>query len=196
MTRPIRSVAVFCGTRTGHDPAHLAAARALGRGLARNGLALVYGGGSIGLMGAVADAVLAEGGTAHGVIPDFLTRLERPYAGLTTLEITESMHGRKARMFELADAFLTLSGGLGTLDETVEIVTWRQLGLHDKPIVVLDVGGWARPFIALVEAVIGMGFAAEANRRLFEVAADVPAALGLLRVMRTEEAAAEASERL
>ena len=95
-----------------------------------------------------------------------------------------------------ADAFVTLSGGLGTLDETVEIITWRQLGLHDKPIVVLDVGGWARPFVALVEAVIGMGFAAEANRRLFEVAPDVPAALRLLRVMRTEEATAEASERL
>ena len=106
------------------------------------------------------------------------------------------MHERKARMFELADAFVTLSGGLGTLDETVEIITWRQLGLHDKPIVVLDIAGRAGPFIALVEAVIGMGFAAEAHRRLFEVAADVPAALRLLRVMRTHEATAEASERL
>jgi uncharacterized protein (TIGR00730 family) len=190
MTRPVRSVAVFCGSRTGHDPAHLACAHALGEGLARRGLGLVYGGGSIGLMGAVADAALAAGGEVRGVIPDFLTRVEKPHAGLTSLEVTGSMHARKARMFDLADAFVVLAGGLGTLDETMEIVTWRQLGLHDKPIVILDSGGWAVPVVGMVEAVIRMGFAAEAHRRLFEVARDAPEALRLLAVLETEEAAA------
>lgn len=190
MTRPIRSVAVFCGSRTGHDPVHLATAREFGRGIARAGLGLVYGGGSIGLMGAVADAALAAGAQVHGVIPDFLTRIEKPHEGLTTLEITGSMHERKARMFELADAFVTLSGGLGTLDETIEILTWRQLGLHDKPIVVLDAGGWSAPLVGLIEGVIGMGFAAERHRALFDVAPDVPAALRLLSLLETEEAAA------
>jgi uncharacterized protein (TIGR00730 family) len=189
--QPIRSVAVFCGSRTGHSPDHLAAATELGRGLAHAGLILVYGGGSIGLMGAVADAALAEGGTVHGVIPDFLTRIERPHAGLTRLDITESMHERKARMFALADAFVVLSGGLGTLDETLEILTWRQLGLHAKPILLLDVDGWAQPLVGLIEAVIGMGFAAREHRRLFEVVPDVRSVLALLGVMETETAAAE-----
>ena len=192
MTRPIRSVAVFCGSRTGHDPRHLAAARDLGRELARAGLTLVYGGGGIGLMGAVAEAALTAGGAVHGVIPDFLTRLERSQPGLTRTEVTDSMHARKARMFALADAFVTLPGGLGTLDETIEILTWRQLGLHDKPIIILDAGGWGQPLVALIEAVIDMGFAAEAHRRLFEVARDVPAVLRLLAVLETEPAAAQA----
>jgi uncharacterized protein (TIGR00730 family) len=192
MIGPIRSVAVFCGSRLGHDPAHRAAAEALGRGLARAGMTLVYGGGSIGLMGAVADAALAEGGEVLGVIPDFLSRIERPHAGLTRLEVTDSMHARKARMFALADAFVVLSGGLGTLDETLEIVTWRQLGLHAKPILLLDVDGWAAPLVALVESVIGRGFASPEHRNLFTLVPDVPSALALLGAMETETAAAEA----
>lgn len=192
MTTSVRSVAVFCGTRTGHDPLHLAAARELGAGLARAGLTMVYGGGSLGLMGATAQAALDAGGEVHGVIPDFLARAERALPGLTRLEVVGSMHERKQRMFALSDAFVTLSGGLGTLDETVEIVTWRQLGLHDKPIVLLDIGGWARPFVALVDAVVAQGFAAPAHRGLFEIAADVPAALRLLSVLESEEAAAQA----
>jgi uncharacterized protein (TIGR00730 family) len=191
MIEPIRSVAVFCGSRFGHDPAHRAAAEALGRGLARAGLTLVYGGGSIGLMGAVADAALAEGGKVLGVIPDFLSRIERPHAGLTRLEVTDSMHARKARMFALAAAIVVLSGGLGTLDETLEIVTWRQLGLHAKPILLLDVGGWAAPLVALIESVIGMGFASPEHRNLITLAPDVPSALALLGAMETETAAAE-----
>ncbi|MBW8270431.1 LOG family protein [Caldovatus aquaticus] len=192
MAHPIRSVAVFCGSRTGHDPAHHAAAAALGRGLARAGLTLVYGGGSIGLMGAVADAALAEGGRVHGVIPDFLTRIERPHGGFSRLEITDSMHARKARMFALADAFVVLSGGLGTLDETLEILTSRQLGLHAKPILLLDAGGWAKPLARLIESVIGMGFAAPEHRRLFALVPDVPSVLALLGVLETEAAATEA----
>ncbi|MBX6374385.1 MAG: TIGR00730 family Rossman fold protein [Acetobacteraceae bacterium] len=191
MTQSVRSVAVFCGSRVGYGPAHQAAAEALGRGIARAGLTLIYGGGSIGLMGVVADAALAEGGKVHGVIPDFLSRVERPHPGLDRLEITRSMHERKARMFSLADAFVVLSGGFGTLDETLEIITWRQLGLHDKPILLSDVAGWARPLVALIDSVIAMGFAEPEHRRLFTVVPDVPAALTLLGVVRTETAAAE-----
>jgi uncharacterized protein (TIGR00730 family) len=181
MPQHIRSVAVFCGTRAGTDPAHLAAARALGAGLAAAGMTLIYGGGGVGLMGAVAAGTIGGGGRVHGVIPEFLTRIERPHPDLAELEVTTSMHTRKTRMFELADAFVTLSGGLGTLDETVEIITWRQLGLHDKPVIILDINGWAQPFLAVVEDMIEQGFVDPSNRRLYAIAADVPAALTLLR---------------
>lgn len=192
MPSHIRSVAVFCGTRPGHDPAHAEAARQLGAGLARAGLTLIYGGGGIGLMGLVAEAALGAGGRVRGVIPEFLTRVERPYPALTELEITSSMHTRKTRMFELSDAFITLSGGLGTMDETVEIITWRQLGLHDKPIILLDVAGWAQPFVALVDSLIRQGFVGEAHRRLFTVAAGVEEALDLLRLAPSTDTAASA----
>jgi uncharacterized protein (TIGR00730 family) len=182
MPHPLRSVAVFCGSRFGADPAHAEAARALGTGLAEQGLRLVYGGGGVGLMGEVAGAALAAGGQVHGVIPDFLLRAERPPpGGLTALEVVPSMHARKTRMFELSDGFIALSGGLGTLDELVEILTWRQLGLHDKPVVALDIAGWAQPFLALVEAMIGQGFVAASSRRLFQVAPTVEDCLALLR---------------
>jgi uncharacterized protein (TIGR00730 family) len=195
MPFPIRSVAVFCGARLGSDPAHAEAARALGAAIAEAGMTLVYGGGGVGLMGEVAGAAVSAGGRVRGVIPEFLTRVERPYDALTELEVTGSMHARKTRMYELADAFVTLSGGLGTLDETVEVLTWRQLGLHDKPIVVLDVAGWARPFLALLEAIIAQGFAAEAHRRLITVAADVEEAMAILRRAPLPDTAAPA-ERL
>lgn len=181
MPQPIRSVAVFCGSRVGHDPAHAAAAQELGAGLAAAGLTLVYGGGGVGLMGVVAGAALGGGGRVRGVIPEFLTRIERPHPALEELEVTEGMHERKTRMFALADAFVTLSGGLGTIDETVEIITWRQLGLHEKPIVILDIAGWARPLLALVDAMIGQGFVAPDGRELFNVAESVPQALAMLR---------------
>ena len=177
---PIRSVAVFCGARAGHDAAHAVAARELGAAIADAGMTLIYGGGGIGLMGEVAKAAIEGGGRVRGVIPEFLTRVERPYDALTELEVTSSMHTRKTRMYELSDAFVTLSGGLGTLDETVEVLTWRQLGLHDKPIILLDVGGWAQPFVALLESVIAQGFAAETHRRLIEVAPSVPEAMAML----------------
>ena len=194
MPNNIRSVAVFCGTRAGEDPAHREAARRLGEGLARAGITLVYGGGGIGLMGAVAEAAIGAGGRVRGVIPEFLTRVERPYPALAELEVTSSMHTRKTRMFEMSDAFITLSGGLGTLDETVEIITWRQLGLHDKPIVILDVAGWAQPFLALIDHLIGAGFAAEGNRRLFAVVPGVAEALELLRTAPSPETAAPAAK--
>jgi uncharacterized protein (TIGR00730 family) len=155
----IRSLCVLCGSREGNDPAFRAAAIRLGTLMARRGVRLVYGGGSIGLMGVIADAVLAAGGEATGVIPDFLVRYEVGHRRLTELIITGSMHERKRRMFEMADAFVVLPGGLGTLDETFEIVTWKQIRLHDAPIVVLDVGGYWAPLNALIEGTIRGGFA-------------------------------------
>jgi uncharacterized protein (TIGR00730 family) len=172
-----RAVAVFCGSRTGHDPALLAATRQLGAGLAARGIGLVYGGGRIGLMGALADATLAAGGTVTGVIPEFLTQWEVAHDGLTALHVTGSMHSRKQMMFSLADAFVCMPGGFGTLDETVEMITWRQLRLHDKPVFVVDVNGWAAAFLAALRATVMQGFADDASLTLFEVVADVAALL-------------------
>lgn len=195
MSFPIQSVAVFCGARVGADPAHAEAARELGAAIAEAGMTLIYGGGGVGLMGEVARAAVEAGGRVRGVIPEFLTRIERPYDQLTELEVTGSMHTRKTRMYELADAFVTLSGGLGTLDETVEVLTWRQLNLHDKPIIVLDIAGWAQPFLALLDTIIAQGFAAESHRRLISVVAGVEEAMALLGRAPVSDTAASA-ERL
>lgn len=155
----IKSVAVFCGSRVGSDPAYAEAMRVLGGGLAKAGIMVVYGGGRIGLMGILADATVAAGGQVSGVIPDFLQQLEVAHQGLSELTVTDTMHTRKAKMAELADAFLTMPGGIGTLDETIEIITWRQLKLHDKPILICDINGSARPLLAAIEATVAMGFA-------------------------------------
>ena len=192
-----RAVAVFCGSRRGTDPAYAEAAEALGRGLAEAGIKLVYGGGRIGLMGVVADAALAAGGEVLGVIPVFLQQREVVHAGLGELEVTEGMHDRKRRMFDAADAFVVMPGGLGTLDEAVEITTWRQLGLHDKPILVCDVAGWAGAYLAAIRAAVRDGFAAEDALRLFEVVDSVPELLGRLAgVHRVDEAIPVESSRL
>jgi uncharacterized protein (TIGR00730 family) len=190
MPHPVRAVAVFCGSRPGHEPVHADAARALGTALAQAGLGLVYGGGGIGIMGILAAAAHAAGGRVHGVIPDFLRHVERPQPQLDALDVTTSMHARKARMFELADAFVSLSGGLGTMDETFEIITWRQLRLHDKPIFLLDVGGWAAPFQALIESLIGQGFVGRESQQLYRIAPDVPALMAALAAARVEDASA------
>ncbi len=155
----ISAICVFCGSRTGSDPAYENAARTLGRMMAERGIRLVYGGGHVGLMGVVADAVLDAGGQAIGVIPDFLKRREVGRDDLTDLIVTDSMHSRKQRMFELADAFVALPGGLGTLDETIEVATWKQLGLHAKPIVILDAAGYWGALSALLASVVKGGFA-------------------------------------
>jgi uncharacterized protein (TIGR00730 family) len=173
----IRAVAVFCGAHTGHDPAFAAAATALGRGLADAGIRLVFGGGRIGLMGVMADAVLAAGGEVLGVIPEFLVGWEVAHPRVADMVVTSSMHSRKQHMFEAADAFISMPGGLGTLDETIEIITWRQLRLHDKPILLCNVAGSAAPLLAAIEAAITAGFAHPEARRLFEVVAGVPAVL-------------------
>jgi hypothetical protein len=173
----IHAVAVFCGSRSGNNPAYHAAAHELGHGLAKAGIGLVYGGGRIGLMGVVADAALEAGGTVLGVIPEFLTRREVMHKGITELVVTDSMHSRKQRMFEASDAFISLPGGLGTLDETIEIITWRQLRLHAKPVLICDVAGSAAAFLAAIEAAIAAGFAPPETRHLYEVADGVPAVL-------------------
>ena len=175
--QPIRSVAVFCGSRLGADPAHRIAAVALGAGLAAAGLRLVYGGGNVGLMGAVADGALGGGGEVLGIIPEFLQRREVAHDGVQRMILTDNMHDRKRQMFEASDAFVTMPGGLGTFDETIEITTWRQLGLHDKPILVCDIGGWAQPYLALLDAAVRQGFADPATAALYEVLPDVPAVL-------------------
>ncbi len=167
--KPIRAVAVFCGSRLGNDPAYAEAARVLGQGLAKAGITVIYGGGRAGIMGVVADAAIAAGGRVEGVIPDFLLKWEVAHTGLGALEVTDGMHSRKRRMFELADAFVTLPGGVGTLDETIEVLSWRQLKLHDKPILLCDVGGCWAPFVAGIEATVGQGFAGADVRGFIEV---------------------------
>ena len=170
--RSVRSVAVFCGSKPGRDARHLATATSLGHGLAARGMQLVYGGGRIGLMGAVAEAVRGAGGDVIGIIPDFLMKLE---VGDTrsTLEVTDSMHTRKRRMFDLADAFVTLAGGLGTLDETVEIITWKQLRLHDKPILILSENGAWDGLSAMIDDFVADGFAAADSAKLFTIVRSV-----------------------
>jgi uncharacterized protein (TIGR00730 family) len=186
------TVAVFCGAQSGHSPAFHAAATALGTGLARRGIRLVYGGGRIGLMGAVADAALAAGGEVVGVIPEFLTQWEVAHEGVSQMMVTDSMHTRKRHMFELSQAFLSLPGGLGTLDETFEIITWRQLRLHDKPILVLDVAGSAQPLLDAIESAISLGFAKPEVRALYETFSGVEATLDRLEALLPEAAPADA----
>ena len=178
--KSINSLCVFCGSRAGADPAFSAAAEQLGRALAARGVRLIYGGGSIGLMGIVMQAVLDNGGQVTGVIPAFLMRREVGNPDLTELIVVDSMHERKRRMFELADAFAVLPGGLGSLDEAIEIITWRQLGLHSKPIAVLSVEDYWASFEALMEQAIARGFADAGIRTLFTVTGDVESMLTVL----------------
>ena len=177
----IRSVCVYCGSRKGSDPAHAAVARSLGAALARAGVRVVFGGGRIGLMGVVADAALAAGGEVVGVIPERLHAVEIGHDGATELHVVRGMHERKRRMFELSDGFVILPGGLGTLDEAFEIVTWRQLGLHDQPIVLLDSNGYWEPLRALLRGLIGGGFADSSIQDLFTVVSGVDEVLPALR---------------
>lgn len=177
----IRSLAVFCGSRVGQNPAYAEAGRALGAGLAAAGIRLVYGGGRIGIMGVVADAVLQAGGEVLGVIPEFLAKWEVAHESVTTMVMTDNMHDRKRRLYEESDAFLIMPGGLGTFDEAFEIITWRQLRLHDKPILICDVAGWAGPLVNAIDQAIAQGFAPPACRDLFEVVGTVPEVLDRLK---------------
>jgi len=160
---PFSSVCVFCGSRPGTRPAFLEVARAFGAELAARGLTLVYGGASIGLMGALADAVLERGGRVVGVLPRGLERREIAHRGLSELHVVESMHARKAKMAELAGAFVAMPGGFGTFDELFEILTWAQLGLHAKPVGLLDVEGFWAPLQALAQRAADAGFVAQAQ---------------------------------
>lgn len=166
----ITSLCVFCGSRPGGDPRYIESARTLGRLLAESGVRLVFGGGRAGMMGALADATLDAGGAVTGVIPGHLMQAEHGHTGVDELLVVETMHARKQKMFEISDAFAVLPGGIGTLDETFEIVTWKQLALHDKPVVIVDVGGYWRSFDALIAQMTEDGFCAPATRRLYTMA--------------------------
>jgi uncharacterized protein (TIGR00730 family) len=158
------AVCVFCGSRDGADPAFLAAARETGAAIARRGWTIVYGGGQVGLMGALADAALAEGGEVIGVMPRALLTREIAHPGLTRLHLVTSMHRRKALMSSLSDGFLTLPGGYGTLEEFFETLTWAQLGLHTKPCALLDVNGFWQPLLEMVDTQIAQGFVPAVHR--------------------------------
>ena len=171
---------VFCGARTGHRPVFAEVAAQLGRTLAERDIELVYGGGNIGLMGVVADACMAAGGRAIGVIPRALLDWEVGHHGLTRLEVVDSMHTRKARMAELADGFIALPGGLGTLEELFEVLTWAQLGFHRKPIGLLDVEDYYAPLLQMLSGSVEAGFMKPENAALLLRAPQVDALLQVL----------------
>ncbi|WP_119421298.1 TIGR00730 family Rossman fold protein [Desertibaculum subflavum] len=170
---PLDAVCVFCGSSGRVAERHRKAASRFGQILGENGITLVFGGGRVGLMGLCADAAVAAGGKAVGVIPRILHEVEVAHQNLTELHIVETMHERKKLMFDRSDAFVVLPGGVGTLDETFEIITWRQLRLHDKPIIVVDEGGYWAPFVSMVDHIVASGFAGERTRQLFQVVKSV-----------------------
>lgn len=157
--RKLASVCVYCGSRPGADPHFVKEAETLGRELAASGVRLVFGGASIGIMGAVARAVLGAGGKVTGVIPHFLKEIEVPLEGVSERVLTKTMHERKQIMFDRSDAFVIMPGGIGTLEETFEMLTWRQLKRHDKPIVVVNTNGYWTPFVTLIDHIVREGFA-------------------------------------
>jgi hypothetical protein len=185
-----RTVTVFCGTQLGRDVRYLQAVQSLGAGLAKAGVRIAYGGGSVGLMGALADAALANGGEVLGIVPHFMVQSERLHPGITDVEVTDSLHTRKQRMFEVADGFVSMPGGIGTLDETVEVITWRQLGLHEKPIFLCDVAGSASPVLRAIEAAISRGFAPPEVRNLFRVTGDVSVVVECVKALASAPPAA------
>ena len=172
----ISSVAVYCASNSGTDPAHELAAASLGRTLAERGLRLVYGGGHVGLMGTVADAVTQHGGEAHGVITEALQAKEIAHQGLTSLKVVKTMHERKAAIADAADAFVMLPGGFGTFDEFFEVLSWTQLGIHAKPCGILDAAGFFAPLRALLDEAVTAGFVHPAHRDMV-IVDDEPARL-------------------
>jgi hypothetical protein len=177
---PARRVAVYCGSADGNDPAFLAEARALGDAIAAAGLGLVYGGANVGLMGAVADAALAGGAEVVGVLPDVLVGNEIAHTGLTRLELVKTMHERKARMVELADAFIVLPGGYGTLEELLEVVTWGQLRMHAKPVILVNTAGYWDGLLTFLDTAVATGFLKVKNRELLLLAGDAVEAVGVV----------------
>ena len=169
----IGSACVFCGSSAGSKPAFLGAAIALGKVLAEHKIRLVYGGGRVGLMGAIADSVLNNGGEVIGVIPQHLVAREVAHPGLSDLRIVQSMHERKAMMAELSDAFVALPGGLGTLEEFFEVWTWGQLGLHRKPYGLLNVNGFYDPLIQFIDQLVDLKFVKPEHRKMLIVESDV-----------------------
>jgi uncharacterized protein (TIGR00730 family) len=175
-----RRVAVYCGSADGSEPEFRAEATSLGKAIAAAGLGLVYGGAKLGLMGAVADAALGAGGEVIGVLPEVLSGKEIAHAGLTALEMVPTMHERKARMVELADAFLVLPGGYGTLDELMEVLTWAQLGVHGKPCILINTVRYWDGLLAFLDSTVAQGFLKAENRDLLLVASDAEEALRMI----------------
>jgi hypothetical protein len=180
MAPSLRRVCVFCGSQPGRDPAYLGAAVAVGRALADAGLTVVFGGGRIGMMGAVADAALAAGGEVVGVIPEALTQREIAHSGLTELRVVRTMHERKQMMADLADAFVMLPGGFGTFEEFCEILTWAQLGIHAKPCVLLNTKQYFAPLVAMFDHALAEGFLRPEHRALATAVDDPHALVALL----------------
>jgi len=176
----IKSLCVYCGSARGRSPHYVAAAKELGEAMAERQIRLIYGGARIGMMGEVADAVMKNGGAVTGVIPEHLQTSEVGHSGITDLKVVESMHVRKKLMFDLSDGFAVLPGGYGTLDELFEVITWRMLSLHDKPIVVLNIDGYWNAFEALIDQLIDQGFARADSRQHFSVVNSVGRLFDLL----------------
>ncbi len=176
----MRRVCVYLGSSPGADPAYADAVRELAEALVERGLGVVYGGGRVGLMGVLADAAMAAGGEVHGVIPTGVLEREVAHRGLTELHVVGTMHERKARMAELADAFVAAPGGVGTLEETVEMLTWSQLGLHAKPVGLLDTAGYWEPLQAWLDHAVRQRFMREEHRRMLLSAAEPGALLDAL----------------
>ena len=173
------NVCVFCGSNPGDDPAYVVTAAALGTSLADHGHGLVYGGGRVGLMGTVADAALAAGGSVYGYIPQALVDREVAHTGLTELVPTATMHERKAAMCDRADGFIALPGGFGTLDEVMEILTWNQIGIIAKPVAFLDVHGYFDPLFTFLDSAVGSGLIMPAHRTMAQRATTVEEAIAI-----------------
>ena len=180
MTRTFRRICIYCGSAPGRDPRFVEVARAVGDGLARRGIGIVYGGGKVGLMGAVADAALAAGGQVFGVIPQKLRDVEVGHDGLTELFVVDSMHARKMMMAQLSDAFIALPGGFGTLEELFEATTWSQLGYHSKPVGLLNAAGYFDHLLAFLDHGAEQGFIRPQHRPLLQSAPDLEGLLDAL----------------
>ncbi len=177
----IRAVCVYCGSSNDGPPAHRDGARRLGGQLAANGIDLVYGGGRVGLMGAVADGAIAGGGRVVGIIPEHLMRAEVGHGQVSELHVVPSMHVRKAMMFDRSDAFVVLPGGPGTLDEMFEILTWRQLRLHGKPLILCNLDGYWNGLLAAIDGIVAANYAKPSFRDFYRVVPDIDAILPALR---------------
>lgn len=185
----IKALLVYCGASEGYQPAFTIAAQRLGQLLAKEKIKLIYGGGSVGLMGILADSVLKNGGEVIGVIPDFLDEKEIGHKRITQMHCVKSMHERKAMMEKLCDAIIALPGGFGTMDEILEMLTWKQLGLHNKPIGILNVNGYYNHFLLQMNRMVEEGFLKPSNRDLLHVAETIPSLLA--KMISTEQVAEE-----
>lgn len=174
------NVAIYCGSKTGKNPIYIEKAKELGEQLAKEGLGIVYGGSTVGLMGAVADSALAHNGRVIGIMPENLQKLELTHISLTEIHIVDSMHTRKAKMADLADSYIALPGGCGTLDEYFEIFTWAQIGLHTKPIILYNINGFYDALIQHFEKMLDEGFVREDQRSILQVAMTVEEILAIL----------------